>query len=205
MNDWQAVIGIVAGIISIFGFVPYLTAIYQGKTQPNRTTWWIWTIVGFILLASYYSSGATSTIWVPACLAIGHFIIAILALSYGEKGWNNFDRICLLGAGMSLFLWWWYQTPLIALSLNIAIDFLGALPTIRKSYYKPKSEDPLPWLVFLLAHTVNLFALKSWSFELVAYPLYLFCIVSVIVLLLLRFQIKSILGLNLAGKKYKNR
>lgn len=193
MNSWQNTIGILAGFISVIGFVPYITAICQKKTKPNQATWCIWTIVGFILLASYYSSGATSTIWVPACLAFGHLIIAILAFIYGETDWSDFDKTCLLGTGISLVLWWWYDSPIIALCLNISIDFLGALPTIKKAYYKPHTEKALPWVLFLIAHVLNLSALGfSWSFQIVAYPLYLLFVVATIVVLLLRSQIKSL-------------
>lgn len=186
MLNWQPVIGIAAGFLSLLGFVPYLVTIYQGKTQPNLATWWIWTIVGIILSTSYYSAGAVYTLWVPICSAIGHLVIAIFALKYGEGGWNRFDRVCVLGTGISLFLWWQFNSPLIALSISIVIDFLGALPTIRKSYHEPKTEDPLTWMIFLAAHTLNLFAIKHWSFALSAYPLYLFTITTTIVVLLLR-------------------
>lgn len=185
MLNWQAVIGITAGFLSLLGFVPYLVTISQGKTRPNRATWWIWAIVGLILTTSYYFSGADNTIWVPVCSAIGHLIVAILALKYGEGGWNRFDRACMLGAGISLFLWWRFSSPLIALSINIMIDFLGALPTIRKSYYKPETEDLLTWMLFSAAHILNLFALKHWSFALSAYPLYLFGVTTTIVAFLL--------------------
>lgn len=193
MNSWQNTIGILAGFISVVGFIPYIAAIYQKKTKPNQATWCIWTIVGFILLASYYSSGATSTIWVPACLAFGHLIIAIMAFIYGERDWSDFDKTCLIGTGISLILWWWYDSAIIALCLNIAIDFLGALPTIKKAYYKPHTEKALPWVLFLIAHILNLSALSfPWSFQIVAYPLYLFLVVATIVVLLLRSQIKSL-------------
>lgn len=190
MLHWQVTIGIVAGFLSLLGFVPYLVTIWQGKTRPNRATWWIWAIVGLILCTSYYSSGAVETIWVPVGCAIGHFIIAILALKYGEGGWNRFDRACFLGASISLLLWWRFSSPLIALVINIVIDFLGALPTIKKSYYKPETEDLLTWMIFLSAHTLNLFAIKEWSFLLSCYPLYLFCIVATIVVLLLYRKIR---------------
>ncbi|MDZ7962983.1 MAG: hypothetical protein RMY34_34845 [Aulosira sp. DedQUE10] len=191
MFTWQAVIGVVAGFLSLLGFLPYLVSIYQGKTRPNRVTWWIWAIVGLILCSSYYSSGAVNTIWVPVCSAVGHLIIAILAIKYGEGGWNRFDRGCLLSAGISLLLWWQFSSPIIALVINIGIDFLGALPTIRKSYYQPQTEDPFTWTIFLSAHTLNLFALKNWSFALSAYPLYLFCSTATIVIFLLRSKMQS--------------
>ncbi|QFS50869.1 hypothetical protein [Nostoc sphaeroides] len=191
MFHWQEVIGVVAGFLSLLGFLPYVVSIYQRKTRPNRVTWWIWAVVGFILCWSYYSSGAVNTIWVPVCSAIGHLIIAILAIKYGEGGWNSFDRWCLLTAAISLVLWWQFSSPIIALVINIGIDFLGALPTIRKSYYQPHTEDFFAWTIFLSAHTLNLFALKNWSFALSAYPLYLFCSTATIFIFLLHPKIRS--------------
>ncbi|MGB3756550.1 MAG: hypothetical protein WBA07_09280 [Rivularia sp. (in: cyanobacteria)] len=186
MSNWQEIIGIIAGFLSLIGFIPYIISIWKGKTQPNKATWCIWAIVGIIICTSYYLSGAINTIWVPLALAIGHVVIAILTLIYGKGGWNSFDKTCILGTGISLVLWWHYDSPLIALSINIAIDFLGALPTIRKSYRKPETEDLLTWIIFLLAHTLNLFAIKQWSFSVLAYPAYLFFTVATVVLLLLR-------------------
>ncbi|MGL5806647.1 MAG: hypothetical protein ACRC11_14630, partial [Xenococcaceae cyanobacterium] len=184
---------------------PYTVTILRGKTKPSRTTWWIWTIVGFLLVASYYSSEAINTIWVPVCVAIGHLIIAILSIKYGEGGWKFFDRLCILGTGMSLILWWRYDSPLIALLLNIVIDFLGALPTLVKSYYKPETEDPCPWIIFLAAHTLNLFALNNWSFKVSVYPLYLFCVVATIVILLLGSHIRVKLTLPFYKSRKRNK
>ncbi|NJL86605.1 MAG: hypothetical protein HC886_12485 [Leptolyngbyaceae cyanobacterium SM1_1_3] len=50
MSNWQMLLGLVAGGIYVLGFIPYLVAIYQGKTRPNRATWWIWVAVGLILV-----------------------------------------------------------------------------------------------------------------------------------------------------------
>jgi hypothetical protein len=51
-------VGQLAGAISFLGFVPYIIEIAQGKTRPNRATWWIWAVVGAMLCASSYASGA---------------------------------------------------------------------------------------------------------------------------------------------------
>jgi hypothetical protein len=190
MDDWQSRIGIAAGFFLILGFVPYLITIYQGKTQPNRATWWIWTIVGLIIVASYHSAGATNTIWLPVCAAVSHLIIAITALKYGKGGWSRFDRTCLLAVGLSLILWWRFNSPLLALWINIGIDFLGALPTIRKSFQEPETEAPLPWLIFLVASLLNLIAVKQSSLVLLAYPFYYFCSNAIILSLLLRSKLR---------------
>ncbi|MBU7586436.1 MAG: hypothetical protein KAF91_26830 [Nostoc sp. TH1S01] len=198
MAGWQATIGAVAGFLSILCFVPYIITILQGKTKPNRATWWIWVILSTVISASYYSSGAGNTVWLPVCGGIGQLIVAILSLKHGEGGWSRFDRLCLLGVGISLLLWWQFNSPLIALLLNILIDFLGALPTIKKSYYEPQTENSLTWSLYLAASTLNLFAIESWSFTLSAFPLYIFFINTTIIIFLLRnkFQAYSL-------KKYR--
>ena len=190
MANWQAVIGVAAGVVALLALVPYLVTIWQGKTRPNRATWWIWTSVSFVIVVSYHSSGASNTIWLPACVAVCHLLIAIVSLKYGEGGWNRFDRACLLGAGISLLLWWRFNSPLIALLINIVIDFLGSLPTIRKSYYEPETEALLPWMIFLTASILNLFAIEHWSFALLIYPFYYFCSSATIAILLLHSKMR---------------
>jgi hypothetical protein len=186
MSDWQTRMGAIAGLLSILCFVPYIIAIIKGKAKPSRTTWWIWTILGTVISLSMYFSGSFKTIWLPICGGIGQFIIALLSIRYGEGGWNRFDRFCVSGVIISLFLWWQFGSPLIALLLNILIDLLGALPTIKKTYYEPEKEDILTWSVYLLGSTFNLFAVEGWTFALAIFPLYIFSINLIIVALILR-------------------
>lgn len=174
MPNITAVAGKVAGVVSLVAFIPYILAILRGETRPNRATWWIWTVVGLMLGASYYSSGANHTIWVPVSYIIGPLATAILSIEYGEGGWTRFDRSCLLGAGVSMVLWWIFSSPLIALLINLFIDLMGALPTIRKAYHEPESEDRLTWALFFAGNTVNLFAVETWTFAISVYPIYMF-------------------------------
>ncbi len=183
MPDITAVAGQVAGILALAAFVPYVLAILRGETKPNRATWWIWAVVGFMLGASYYSSGANHTIWVPVSYVVGPLVIAVLSLKYGEGGWTRFDRMCLLGAGISVVLWWIFGSPLIALCINLFIDFLGALPTIRKAYHKPEGEDRAAWALFVAGDIANLFAVERWTFAIAAYPVYMFLCGGVIAIL----------------------
>jgi hypothetical protein len=191
MFDWQAKMGQVAGLFSILCFIPYILTTLQGKTKPNRATWWIWVVLSTVISFSHYSSGALNTIWLPICGGIGQFIIAILSLKYGEGGWNRLDRFCLVCVGFSLILWWQFNVPLVALLLSILIDCLGALPTIKKTYHKPETEDCLTWILYLLGSTFNLFAIERWSFALSIFPIYIFSINVTMVALVLRPTIQK--------------
>jgi hypothetical protein len=191
MNNWQAIIGIFAGILASITFIPYIITTLQKKTRPNQATWCIWAVVGVILCASYYSSGSINAIWVPASYAVGQVIIAILALKYGGGAWSRFDRLCMVGAGISLILWWQLKSPAIALAINIGIDIFGALPTLKKVYSEPETENCLAWSITLAASLCNLFAIDQWSFSNCAFPFYSLCINTTMVLLILRPTIQK--------------
>lgn len=191
------VLGLIAGFLALFAFIPYILSILGRdlflrpvaiRTRPSRTTWFIWTFVGVMLAASYYESGATYTLWVPVALVIGPFITAVLSIWYGEGGWRPLDIVCFSGAALSGVLWWWFESPEIALYMNITMDFFGIVPTIKKSYFEPQHEDTLAWTITLLGGIANIAAV-SWfdtSFAVAAYPLYMLFIDSVIVALLYR-------------------
>lgn len=177
--------GKIAGLISLAAFVPYIIATLRRKTRPNRATWFIWMMLGIALGASYYFSGAGDTIWVPISYAIGPLIVFLLSIKYGEGGWNRFDLACLAGAVIGLILWAIFKNPIIALIINLLVDFAGALPTTVKAYKDPKSEDPIAWVLFLAGNTVNLFAIDQYKFAIMVYPIYMFLGSGVITALIL--------------------
>lgn len=186
MNDLSTWAGRIAGLISLAAFFPYLLATVRRKTRPNRATWWIWTVVGLMLATSYRSSGARNTMWVAASYVLGPLVTALVAFKYGEGGWTRFDRGCLCGAALSALLWWWFDSPQLALLLNLFIDLLGALPTLRKAYSGPESENKSAWILFSIGNTINLFAIERWQYSILIYPVYMFIISGVITCLLFR-------------------
>lgn len=184
-------IGLLAGLLSLAAFVPYIIAIVKGATKPNRATWWIWTTNGLILLASYYATGAESTVWVAVGYFVGSLLTAVLALRYGEGGWSPFDRSCLLGAALGLLFWWMFNSSIVALVTTLFVDFAGALPTIRKAYRAPETEDRVAWALFISGNTVNLFAVEAWSFGIAVYPVYMFLASGTIAALVLRPRLRT--------------
>lgn len=186
MSNWHSTLGMAAGFFSILCVIPYIVTILQGKTHPSRATWWIWFVLSSAISLSYYSTGATTTIWLPVCGGIGQLAVALLSLKYGEGGWSRFDRVCLIGVGLSFLVWWGFNAPFVALLCNLIIDLLGALPTALKSYQKPEQESLLTWSLYLIGSILNLLAVEHWSIELAVFPLYIFAVNAAIVACLLR-------------------
>lgn len=176
--------GIVAGVISFGAYILYIYSILKGETRPSRATWWILTVVGTVTGVSYYFSGAVETIWVPVADVLGIFIIAVLSIKYGEGGLNIFDISCFVVAIFSLLLWYIFKTPIIALLLNLIMDFVGILPTIKKSYLEPTKESRLSWLLTFIGNVVNFGAVNIFTFGVLLYPIYMSISSGVVTLLL---------------------
>lgn len=183
MSELQAVSGILAGLFSFVGYIPLILSILSRKTRPNRATWIIWGVVNSMIAASYYAVGARETLWVPLCFGICSSTVAILSIKYGEGGWTKFDRCCLISATISGIVWWYFNSPAIALLTNIAIDFIGSLPTIRKVYYEPETEERTPWVLFFVGSLANIVAIPTWQFSIVLYPAMQVIILGVILAL----------------------
>ena len=186
MPPFSVLAGWIAGVLSFLAFLPYIVAILRGQTRPNRATWWIWTTAGLVLGASYHFSGAETTIWVPVSYIVGPLVTALLSIRYGEGGSTPLDRGCFAGAGAGLLFWWWFNSPVVALVMTLGVDFAGAVPTIKKAYLAPHTEDRLAWALFIAGNAFNLLAVDRWEFAIAIYPVYMFLASGTIAALVLR-------------------
>lgn len=171
--DYALCAGVAAGLVGSAAALIYLRAIFQGETKPNRATWWILAAVGTILAASHYSSGARHTMWLALVYALIPLVVALVSIRHGEGGCGRLDLTCIITAGISVVLWWVFQRAVIALAINLLIDFIGLLPTIRKAYLRPQSENRVAWTLAFLASAISLVAVDPWKLSIALYPIYM--------------------------------
>lgn len=179
------IIGKIAGGLSLLAFVPYVLSTLRGVNRPNRATWVIWTAVGISLLASYAAAGARDTLWVSIGNLTAFIAVLLLSFKYGEGGWTPLDIGCLIAAAFGFALWWWFDSPLPTLYSGLFIDFVGAVPTIKKAWIDPRSEDLSAWILFFVANSLNLFAIREWSVAIASYPVYMVFITFLLMAILL--------------------
>lgn len=182
------IIGIIAGVLAIGGYIPYIISILRGKTQPNRATWFIWTIIGGLLAFSYIAEGDQNSIWLPLGYFLGPFITAILSLKYGYATWTRLDTYCIVAAVISIIPWALSDNAIATLIINVIIDITGAIPTVVKTYREPHTEDLTAWMFFFVANTLQLFAISMWNLA-ALYPIYLFVLALTMVTFIIRGKI----------------
>jgi hypothetical protein len=175
----KELIGIVAGVIVFITLIPYAWRVYHGKIQPNLTSWFLWTVIAFALLITYWGSGARENVWMAVVGCINPFLITILvAVKYPSKiRMNKLELVCLAIGIVSLALWFVFrnQKPLVQYALYVAIlaDGCAAVPTAVAYWQDPKLDRPFAWGVFCLASVMNIFAIPEQTFANYAYPVYM--------------------------------
>ena len=184
MNSVYDYLGILAGILALCSFGFYYYAIFVGKATPNRVTWFVLTLVGAMIASSYYSLGARETIWVAIGYVAGPLFTFFLSLKYGEGGYTILDQVCIALAFLGIIFWSITGSAFWTLLLSIFTDFIGIIPTIVKSYYRPDSEYLPAWLITFIVSILNILAIKDWEFTIYIYPIYMITFNGIILFLL---------------------
>jgi len=184
-ENYKEIIGFWAGVISLIAYAPYIYSIFKGKTKPSRSSWWIWSLVGLVILMSYYSAGARNTIWIPGVFFICPLVVALLSIKYGaNSSLDLLDKASITISVASLFVWYILGVPATTLFVNILIDSLGYLSTFKKTWKDSLSENGLTWILFFLGSVLNLVALENYSFPIMLYPVYMFMMDIIMIFLI---------------------
>ncbi len=168
--------GYISAFFITISFVPYFLGIIRGETKPERASWFIWSVLGGISFFSQVAKGATDSLWLPAIQGVGDILFFVCSFKYGIGGFLKRDKIALVGAGLSLILWYLTREAAVALFLAIFIDGLGAVLTMIKSYEHPSTEPIISWLLTALGGLFTILAVGNFNWILLAFPIYIFLI-----------------------------
>jgi hypothetical protein len=188
MISLKAIFGILSSLAILAGALPYLKDIHLRQVHPHVLSWIGW---GFLTGLGAFAMLAEGSQWAVAILfanTVACFAIAFYAIVRGVGTWESsrYDMI-LFGLGfVGLFLWQVLDAPLIALVCAIVADFCFGLPTVFKTWQDPKTETPFVWIMATLSGALSLLALRNFTFAESAYPVYLFCFDTLVLLLVLR-------------------
>ncbi|MDP3724857.1 MAG: hypothetical protein Q8R20_00110 [Nanoarchaeota archaeon] len=165
--------GYLSGIAILLSFVPYIRDILRGVTKPERTSWFIWSILGFTSFFSQLAKGASYSLGMTGAQAAGDLVIFFLAIKYGLGGFKKRDIFGLIGVAFGIVLWILTHEASIALFIVIFIDGVGALLTALKAYEHPTTETVSSWVLTFIGGVFASFAVGSFNFILLAFPLYI--------------------------------
>lgn len=187
LNENFVIIGVI--LQSIGGF-SYLIDTIKGKIQPNKVSWLLWSIAPLVAFAAEISQGVGIQAFTTFIVGFVPLVIFIASFTNRKAEWKlgKLDIICGILSLSGVILWGVTKVGNIAILFSIIADGLAAVPTIVKSYSHPESENDLVYLFGVINAGIGLLVIKAWNFEHYGFPVYLFVVCSILVLLI-RFKL----------------
>ena len=181
MIEYLILLGVVVNII---GTVPYFVGMLSGKVRPNKVSWLLWGM-GPIIAGSAAIAGGVGWPALPV-LASGIIPVSIFFMSFFIKQsyWKleKFDYLCGFFSIIALTLWGITNNPLVAIVFAIIGDIFASVPTVKKAWRYPETENSLTYIAGAFSALTSLAAISVWSFSSYAFPIYLFLMGCVIFL-----------------------
>lgn len=168
--DVNSVSAVIAIFITIGGYFFYIRDIFSGKTKPHAYSWLIWTSLTGIAFFGQISDSAGPGAWVTASSCIISFVVFLLALDRGEKDITLSDKVFLGACVVAVIPWVLTSSAFTSMIIITVIDFLGFLPTIRKSLKNPFEETLIHYVFAGFKFLLAIFALENYSVITWLYP-----------------------------------
>ena len=173
--NFKLFLSIIASIVGIVGYFPYVRDIFSHKTKTHLYTWLIWlTTTSTAMFGVIYGGGG----W--GALSLGAYAVLILGIfifsfKYGTKNISKSDTAILVLALIAVIFWWQFKQPLVSVLIVTLIDFFGYVPSFRKTFMSPWSETPVSWLLFAISNLFTIFALKEYNLLTTTYLAVIMC------------------------------
>lgn len=176
--------------INFFGTISYLKSTLQGKTKPNKVTWFLWALAPLVAFAAQYSQGVGLVSLMTFMIGFGPILIFLASFLNKKSDWKitKFDIFCGILSLLGLVLWGLTRVGNIAILFAILADGLAAIPTLIKAYHYPETENLDSYLCAGISAVIAFLAIKDWNFANFGFALWTIFLCSIFVLII-RFKL----------------
>lgn len=178
-------LSVLAGLLYIVGFIPYIRSILRKETKPAKASWIIWASIDSTVFAGMYAEKAVNGQIVA--VVIGVWIIAVLALKYGIPGWTRIDKFCLGGAVLDIILWRIFENPILGIIIGLSLGSLGSIPTFTAAWSDPSRENRLAWTIYSISCVPAVISIPHWTLADAAQPIN-FLVLGIIMMYILHVR-----------------
>ncbi len=182
----QFVFAIAGSAVNFVACLGYVRAILKGEAAPNRVTWFLWAFVPLIAGAAQLSSGVGFSTLVVLSVGVGPLCVLLASFARRIGSWKlgPFDYVCGACSLAALALWAITGDPVTAIVLSILADFAAALPTLRKAWLEPATENRSTYLISFAGMILGILSIREPTFAAYAFNTYLVAASTALVLVL---------------------
>lgn len=164
-------LAVISFILALLSYLFGAVAIVRGPVAPSIISRFFWLLLSITNLFSYLNLGAGSGIYLALSNAIGSAVTFLLALRFGHIEFKKSDILSILGASMALGCYLIFTLKWLALAAGLMTHFISGIPTYKKTWKAPFSEDLAFWALFAVASACSLFGVLLQA-ENIIYPMY---------------------------------
>lgn len=167
--------------IGAAGALVYLRDTLRGTTQPNRVTWLLWAVAPLLATAVELNEGVRLQALPTFMVGFMPLLIFIASFHNSAAVWKvrRMDYACGAVSVVGTVVWLATRNGVLAISAAIAADFLAGLPTLVKSWTHPQTETVHSYIGALISMVILLLTVDHWTFDVVAFPLFVLCMSGV--------------------------
>ena len=186
----------IGALISAAGSVPYILAVIRGTARPRLVSWGVWAVLAGVMTVSAFIEGAMASAAMTAITFIACATVTILGWQRRTGGINRVDMVCLVGAVLGIASLAIFKSPLIALTVSVAVDIIAFIPTLMHAWTSPYEESLTCFALSALGGTLAVLAVLAGEISVVAllYPVYSMVFNGLAALLIMSGRSKSLLG-----------
>lgn len=163
MYDYHAILGALALVVGVAGYIPYIRDTLKGTTKPHPFTYLIWALIGGITFAAQILNSAGPGAWAMGIPVLFGIVIAALSITKGERTLTRRDWYCLIGALAAIILWQLTNDAFYAVLMVMVINTLAFIPTFAKAYWKPEEETASSYALGVLRSAISIPALVTFN------------------------------------------
>jgi uncharacterized membrane protein len=144
-------------------------------------TWLLWAIAPLLAAAVALSGGAGLRALPTFMVGFMPLLIFIASFHNSASVWKvrRMDYACGAVSVIGTVVWLVTRNGVLAISAAIAADFLAGVPTLMKSWTHPQTETVHSYIGALISMIVLLLTVDHWTFDVVAFPLFVACSATV--------------------------
>jgi len=182
-------------LISFVGGLSYLIDTVKGKTQPNRVSWFIWALAPLIAFSAEINKGVGIQSLMTFIVGFNPLLIFLASFVNKKSEWKlgKLDIVCGVLAVSGMVAWLLLKEGNVAIFFSILADGIAGVPTIIKSYFFPETENYQVFLGGAISALLTLLTIQVWTFAHYAFPVYIF-LICLLLLLLIKFKLGKKLG-----------
>lgn len=163
--------GVLSLIPAAIAYTLYFKGLFAGRIKPHAFSWLIWGLLAGNGFIAQVSADAGIGAWATGVTSIACLTIFGIAVFRGDTKVLRLDWLLLAMALTSFGLLFLIEDKTLSLCITLFATLLGFSMTWRKAWRLPHEEAALSFGLNAIKFLPAIFALQTYSFLTIAYPL----------------------------------